>query len=77
MSTSIQDLLASFDLLPEPEKRQVATEILKRTFARNGGPQIDEAHLAALYAEFAAEDVDMAEQGMEDFAGGLRAEDGP
>ncbi|HEX6732234.1 MAG TPA: hypothetical protein VF074_19610 [Pyrinomonadaceae bacterium] len=77
MSTSSQKLLASFDQLSDSEKRAFVTEILRRTFTRNGSPTIDETHLAALYAEFAAEDSDLAEQGMEDYAGGLQSEDGP
>ena len=77
MSTSIQKFLASFDQLPDSEKREVVTEILRRTFTRKGSPRIDEAELAALYAEFAADDIDLAEQGMGDYAHGVQSEDGP
>ena len=31
MSTSIQHILDSFDRLPEPEKRELAAEIIRRT----------------------------------------------
>ena len=31
MTTSVQHLLASFDVLPEAEKRELALEILRRT----------------------------------------------
>lgn len=38
-------------------------------------PVLDDAQLAALYAEFADEDRELAEEGMEDYAHALAAED--
>jgi hypothetical protein len=75
MSTSSQELLRSFDLLPEPEKREVASEIIRRTFALDHKIECDEAQLAALYAEFADEDRVLAEEGMESYESGLLVED--
>ena len=65
MSTTGEELLKSFDLLPEPEKREVASEILRRTFATTS--ELDETQLAALYSESADEDRKLAEQGIEDY----------
>lgn len=73
MSTSGEELLKSFDLLPEPIKQEVASEILRRTFAAT--PELNEEQLAALYAEAAGEDQTLANEGLEDYAGGLLAED--
>ena len=73
MSLSSQELLKSFDLLPEPEKREVASEIIRRTFALDR--DVDEAQWAALYGEFAAEDRRLAEEGVEDYEKGLLVED--
>ena len=73
MSTHGQELLKSFDLLPEPEKREVASEIIRRAFA--SPPKLDEAQLTALYADFADEDLALAEEGMEDYERGLLVED--
>ena len=73
MSTSGEELLRSFDLLPEPIKHEVASEILRRTFA--SVPQLDEAQLASLYAEAADEDRTLADEGLVDYASGLLAED--
>jgi hypothetical protein len=39
VSTSSQELLDSFDRLPEAEKREVAAEIIRRSFAL-GFPQL-------------------------------------
>ena len=38
-------------------------------------PALDEAQVAALYAKFAEEDRALAEEGMTDYAAGLRKED--
>lgn len=75
MSTDSQQLLASFDLLPESEKRAVVSEIIRRTFMLRRRPELAEAQLAALYRDAAAEDRDLAEQGLEDYARDLAAED--
>ena len=48
---------------------------LKFRARRHAIPALDETQLAALYAEFAAEDRNLAEEGMSDYAAGLRQED--
>jgi hypothetical protein len=75
MSTNGQELLKSFDLLPEVEKREVASEIIRRAFSlhRNSAP--DQGELEAHYSSFAAEDHELAEQGMEDYEKRLATED--
>ena len=73
MSTSSQEFLKSFDLLPEPEKREVASEIIRRAFAPNAA--LDDAQLAGLYSEFAETDRKLAEEGIEDYERGLTSED--
>lgn len=73
MSASSQELLESFDRLPDAEKREVASEIIRRTFVPN--LQLDEAELAAVYANFAEEERSLAEEGLEDYQKGLLAED--
>jgi hypothetical protein len=73
MSTTGEDLLRSFDLLPEPEKHQVASEILRRTLASN--TELDQGQLATLYAESAETDRHLAEEGMEEYEKGLASED--
>jgi hypothetical protein len=65
MSTTGEEILKSFDLLPEPERHQVASEILRRTLACNN--EFDEAQLATLYAESAETDRQSAEEGIEDY----------
>ena len=72
MSTSGQEVINSFDLLPEPEKRKVASEIMRRAFVQ---PELDDAQLAALYAEFAEADRKLAEEGIEDYERSLTSED--
>jgi hypothetical protein len=73
MSTAGEEILKSFDLLPEPEKQQVTSEILRRTLASN--TEFDEAQLATLYAESAETDRKLAEEGIEDYERGLASED--
>jgi hypothetical protein len=74
MSTTSQELLKSFDHLPASEKREVASEILRRTFALDRD-QLDEMQLTALYAEFVDDDRHLAEEGIEDYERGLFGED--
>ena len=74
MSTTSQELLKSFDHLPASEKREVASEIIRRTFAL-GRDQLDETQLTALYAEFADDGRHLAVEGIEDYARGLVGED--
>lgn len=73
MSTTREELLRSFDLLPETEKHQVASEIMRRAFAP--AAELDDAQLALVYAEFAETDRMLAEEGIEAYARGLVAED--
>ena len=75
MSTNSQELLQSFDQLPEPEKRQVASEIMRRTFALDRKIECDEAQLASVYAEFTDEDRALAEEDMQSYERGLLVED--
>lgn len=42
MSASSQELLESFDRLPEGEKREVASEIIRRSLAFDLSPLTDE-----------------------------------
>ena len=42
MMTSVQNLLNSFELLSESEKREIALEILKRTVSFDWQPLTDE-----------------------------------
>lgn len=74
MSTTSQELLKSFDHLPTAEKREVASEIIRRTFALDRD-QLDETQLTALYAEFADDDRRLAEEGIEDYERGLNGGD--
>ena len=73
MSTAGEELLRSFDLLPDPEKREIATEIIRRAFASK--VEADESQWAALYSESAQKDRNLAEQGIEDYDSGLLVED--
>ena len=75
MSTDSQKVLASFDLLPESEKRAVVSEIIRRTFILGRQPKLDDGQLTALYRDAAAEDRELAELGLEDYAKDLAAED--
>ena len=59
--------------MTDPEKREIASEIIRRTFAST--VQVNESELAALYSESAQEDRHLAEQGMEDYDSGLLVED--
>ncbi len=73
MSTTAQEFLKSFELLPDPEKREVAFELLRRVFVP--AEELDDEQVAALYAEFAEEDRNLAEGGIEDYERGLVVED--
>lgn len=74
MSAIGQELLKSFDHLPASEKREVASEIIRRTFALDRD-QFDEKQLTALYAEFGDDDRQLAGEGIEDYLRGLVGED--
>jgi hypothetical protein len=73
MSTTGEELLKSFDLLPDLEKHHVASEILRRAFPST--TELDDAQLTAVYAEFAETDRKLAEEGIEDYERGLASED--
>ena len=75
MSTSGQELLRSFDLLPEVEKREVASEIIRRAFSLDRNSALGQEELEACYTSFAAEDQELAEQGMDDYGKRLTTED--
>lgn len=42
VGTTVEELLKSFDLLPELEKHRVATEILRRSLELKAAPLTDE-----------------------------------
>jgi hypothetical protein len=42
VSSAVEELLKSFDLLPELEKHRVATEILRRSLELRSAPLTDE-----------------------------------
>lgn len=65
------------ETLSEVELQQVAEYLafLKFRACGNLSPALDLEQIAALYTEFGEEDRQLAEEGMEDYAGGLRAED--
>jgi hypothetical protein len=75
MSTSSEELLKSFDLLPEVEKREVASEIIRRTFSPRREPASDEHQMKSLYVSFADEDHELVEEGIEDYNKSLAIED--
>ena len=47
MSLGSQDILRSFDLLPDVEKQQVAAEIIRRSLQLTGPPLSDEQLVSA------------------------------
>jgi hypothetical protein len=64
------------DLLDEAKLQQVADYLAFLRFqSRPKKPRLSDTELAALYAEFAEEDRQMAEEGMEDYAHALATED--
>jgi hypothetical protein len=75
MSTASEELLKSFEHLPASEKREVASEIIRRTFTPGREAEFDDAHLATLYAEFVDDDRRLAEEGIPDYQRGLVGED--
>jgi len=72
MSTSSREFLESFEHLPDGEKREVASEIMRRAFPR---PHFDDARLIDLYAEFEEADRKLADEGMEEYERSLARED--
>jgi outer membrane protein assembly factor BamD (BamD/ComL family) len=75
MSTKEQ-VLEELETLSEAEIEEVAEYLAFLKFrSRIKSRVVDESQLAALYAEFADEDRDLAEEGMDDYAEGLTRED--
>jgi outer membrane protein assembly factor BamD (BamD/ComL family) len=75
MSTKEQ-VLEELERLSEAELKEVADYLAFLKYRSQSKPLVvNEAQLAALYAEFAEEDRELAEEGMADYAEGLRAED--
>lgn len=67
----------SLDALSEVELQQVGEYVSFLKFRQRvvPPPMVDEAQLAALYAEFAEEDRALAEEGLEEYRDRLIAED--
>lgn len=59
ISTTVEELLKSFDLLPELEKHRVAAEILRRSLELRPAPLTDEE--LVLNAEQVFLDIDRSE----------------
>ena len=75
MSTKEQ-VLEEIQTLSEAEIKEVAEYLAFLKYRSQNRPRvIDESQLAALYAEFAEEDRNLAEEGMADYAEGLMKED--
>ncbi len=72
-----EQLVQELERLSEDEVEQLAEYLafVKYRTRLQAKPQVDEEKLAALYAEFAAEDREIAEQGMADYAEALAGED--
>ena len=70
-------VLEEVETLTEAQLEEVAKYLaFLKSRAGDAAPVVDEKELAALYAEFAAEDRGLAEAGLEDYAEGLKEEDG-
>jgi len=72
-----EQVVQELNSLSETEIKQVAEYVafLKFRTRITLAPTLDETELAALYAEFAEEDRELAEEGMSDYALGLIRED--
>jgi hypothetical protein len=71
-----EQVLEEIKALSEAEIKDVAEYLAFLKYRSQGRPRVvDESQLAALYAEFAAEDNDLAEEGVTDYAEGLVKED--
>ena len=72
-----EQVTQELDSLSETELEKVAEYVafLKFSIRRRPMPSFDETQLAALYAEFADEDRELAEEGVSDYADGLTKED--
>ena len=76
MSTK-QEIAQQLDQLNQAELDEMARYLafLKYRSRISAAPAVDESKLAALYAEFAEEDRELAEEGMADYAAALTRED--
>ena len=74
-----EQVVQEIDNLSEIELRQVAEYMAFLRFRTRirPMPELDETQLAVLYAEFADEDRELAEEGIADYAEGLVKEDTP
>lgn len=77
MISTKEQVLTTVADLGETQLKQVAEylEFLKFRQRREVEPNIDETELAALYAEFANEDRELAENGLAEYAENLERED--
>lgn len=74
-----EQVVQELDNLSEAELRQIAEYMAFLRFRTRirPMPELDETQLAVLYAEFADEDRNLAEEGIADYAEGLVKEDTP
>jgi outer membrane protein assembly factor BamD (BamD/ComL family) len=71
-----ESVIQELDRLDDAKLQQVADYLAFLRFqSRSKTCLSDETTLAALYAEFAEEDRELAEEGMEDYVRGLTSED--
>jgi hypothetical protein len=69
-------VLEEIETLSEVEIKEVAEYLAFLKYrSQSKSRVVDEAQLAALYAEFAEEDRSLAEEGMSDYIDGLMKED--
>ena len=75
--TAKQYISEALETFTDKQLAEVAQYVTFLRFRARSQPPVsyDEAQVASLYAEFAAEDRTLAEEGMRDFAQGLAAED--
>ncbi len=75
MSTKEQ-VIEEIEALSEAEVKEVADYLAFLKYrSQSKQSAVDESQLAALYAEFAEEDRDLAEEGLAGYAEGLLKED--
>lgn len=72
-----EQVFADINTLNETQLRQIVDflSFLKYQAYSRFKPNIDEAKLAGLYAEFADEDIALAEETIEDYTANLAGED--
>ena len=75
--TAKQYISEALETFTDKQLAEVAHYITFLKFRARAEPPVsyDETQVASLYAEFAAEDRSLAEEGMREFAQGLAAED--